>query len=168
MKQLKLWCIAGIIFVLTTGTAAHFLYGWTNGNFFIGLFTPVNESVWEHMKLLFFPMLLFSSVMAAQLKGAYPCIASSLCFGILAGTLVIPAFFYGYTFLLGRDVFVLDLLTFFFSVLTAFFSAYKLTLSCQLKACRLLSFCLVWAFFLCFMLFTYQPPKLGLFSENGL
>lgn len=166
MKQLKLWCAAGILFVLITGTAAHFLYGWSGENFLIGLFTPVNESVWEHMKLIFFPMLAFSAAMALKLKKDYPCVTSALCFGILAGTLFIPAFFYTYTLLLGRDVFALDLLTFLLSVLLAFFSVYKLTLSCRLNAWRLPLFCLVWAFFLCFMLFTYHPPGLGVFSEE--
>lgn len=55
MKKLKCCTIIGIIFVLVLGTIFHFLYEWTENNFVVGLFAPINESVWEHMKLVFFP-----------------------------------------------------------------------------------------------------------------
>ena len=109
MKRLKCYTIIGIIFVIITGTLFHFLYNWTDKNFIVGLFTPVNESVWEHMKLLFFPMLLYSFVMILNLKTDYPCITSSLCFGILIGALLIPTFFYAYTFILGKNTLFFDI-----------------------------------------------------------
>ncbi len=101
MKQLRIYTIIGIVFVLITGSLAHFLYDWTNQNFFIGLFTPVNESIWEHMKLLFFPMLLYAVFMNWKLKDSNPCISSALCSGLLSGTVLIPVLFYGYTAILG-------------------------------------------------------------------
>ena len=101
MNRLQSYIIAGILFVLAAGTLSHFLYGWTGNNFIIGLFTPVNESVWEHMKLIFFPMLFYSIFASANLKADYPYIASSLCFSILIGTLLIPVLFYAYTYILG-------------------------------------------------------------------
>ncbi len=164
MKQLKCYFLTGILFVLITGTLSHFLYEWTGRNFLVGLFTPVNESVWEHLKLLFFPMLLFSAIMIRNLKKTYPCIASSLCFGILAGTLFIPVFFYSYTFILGKNVFVLDLLSFLLGTVLAYFSAYKPTLSCRLSPYRLPLYCAVLLLFLCFMLFTCYPPDSGIFA----
>ena len=50
--------IAGILCVSILGTLLHFTYRWSGRNPLIGLIAPVNESVWEHMKLLFFPMHL--------------------------------------------------------------------------------------------------------------
>lgn len=101
MKQLKHYTINGILFVLVSGSLTHFFYEWSGHNPIVGLFTPVNESIWEHMKLLFFPMLAYSFFMVFKLKADYPCIRSALCFGILAGTLCIPILFYTYTALLG-------------------------------------------------------------------
>ena len=46
--------IARILSVSLLGTLLHFTYRWSGRN---PLIAPVNESVWEHMKLLFFPML---------------------------------------------------------------------------------------------------------------
>ena len=131
MNRLQSYIIAGILFVLAAGTLSHFLYGWTGNNFIIGLFTPVNESVWEHMKLIFFPMLFYSIFASAKLKADYPYIASSLCFSILIGTLLIPVLFYAYTYILGKNFLVLDIIIFALSTALAFFTAYKLTISCR-------------------------------------
>lgn len=134
MKILKRRTIGGIAFVLIAGTLSHFLYEWTGKNFVAGLFTPVNESVWEHMKLVFFPMLLYSFFMIPGLKDEFPCLPSAYCFGMLLGTLLIPVLFYAYNFVTGRDVFFLDLATFAVSVILGCTAVYKLTLHCGAKA----------------------------------
>lgn len=165
MELLKKFAIAGILFVLATGTLAHFLYGWTGNNTIVGLFTPVNESIWEHMKLLFFPMAVFSLPMNFLLKGKYPCITSSLYFGMLAGTMLIPILFYAYSYILGKDIFILDIAAYIISTVTAFYLTYKFTLSCKLKPYSSLLLALTIIFFLCFMFFTYQPPGLKIFAD---
>lgn len=168
MSQLKFFTIIGAIFVLITGTLAHFLYHWSGNNTTVGLFAPINESIWEHMKLLFFPMLLYSVVMVVKFKEKYPCIAPSLCFGILAGTLLIPVFYYAYTYILGRNLFILDISIFILSVLIAFWLSYKLTLSCKLTPYAFLLYGLLCIFFVSFLVFTYYPPELELFEDQAV
>ena len=165
MDKLKRDTIIGLLFVLITGTLAHFLYGWTGKNIVAGLFTPVNESVWEHMKLIFFPMLLLSSVAIFLLKNQYPCISSAFYIGILIGTALIPILFYAYTAILNTNYLFLDIAVFFISAALAFFVSYKLTLSCKGKPYTLLSLLLVGVLFACFLIFTYQPPNVPLFLE---
>ncbi len=165
MTPLKRFSVLGICFVLITGTLSHFLYDWTNRNFLTGLFSPVNESVWEHMKLIFFPMLFYSLILFVKLKTEYPCIISSVCFGILTGTFLIPVLFYAYTCLLGQNVFLLDLATFVLSAAAAFFAVYKLTESCRLKSLAPLLLALTGTLFLCFLWFSYHPPDLFLFAD---
>lgn len=165
MKSLKHYTIAGIFFVLITGTFAHFLYEWSGDNAIVGLFTPVNESIWEHMKLLFFPMLIYAAFMFFRLKDEYPCIASSLCSGLLTGTLLIPILFYTYTGLLGKDLFILDIGIFIVSTLCAFLVSYRLALSCKGKPQTIFLCVLTGIFLIAFLLFTYHPPELFLFAE---
>ena len=63
MKQRSiLWQAAGFAAVTLGGTILHFLYGWTGGSVLIAPFSGVNESTWEHMKLLFWPLFLFALV----------------------------------------------------------------------------------------------------------
>ncbi len=165
MKYLKRYTIIGIIFVLIAGTLFHFLYNWTGSNYIAGLFAPVNESIWEHMKLVFFPMFLYSIIIILRFKRTYPFITSSLSFGILTGTLLIPVFYYAYTSVLSNNIFILDISTFLLSIIIAFRLSYKLTLSCRLEPYTILLCCLVCILFICFLSFTYNPPHAKIFED---
>lgn len=165
INQLKRYTIIGIIFVLITGTLSHFVYEWTGKNYAAGLFFPTNESTWEHMKLIFFPMLLYSFFMNNKLKQSFPCITSALYAGILAGIFSIPVIFYTYSGILGYSTLILDILTFVLSVLMAFQIVYKLTLSCRMEKYTFLLSIIVCIVTVCFLLFTYYPPHIGLFKN---
>lgn len=168
MTQLKRYTLIGAIFVTILGTLSHFFYDLSNQNFIVGFFSPINESTWEHMKLVFFPMLLFSLFVISKLKESNPCITSAFLSGILIGTLLIPLIFYTYTGILGYNVFILDLLTFLLSVIGAFFVAYRLTLSCRMQEYTMLLWIAVGIVFLCFLLFTIAPPDIALFADPTL
>lgn len=165
MKQLKLFTIIGIIFVIIAGSLAHFLYEWTGNNYIIGLFTPVNESIWEHMKLVFFPMLIYLVLMIFIFREKYPCITSSLCLGILMRTLLIPVLYYAYTYILGKDIFIIDIAIFIVSVLIAFRLSYKFALSCEFQQYTAFLIGLVCILLVCFVVFTYHPPAIRLFED---
>ena len=131
MKALKRDIGIGIVFSVIVGTLAHFVYEWTGKNPIAAIFFPIDESVWEHVKFLFFPTLLYGLFLIKKWKEAYPCIVPSVPVGIVIGSLSIPAFFYFYTAILGTHVLVLDILIFIVSVILCFWIIYKLTLSCK-------------------------------------
>lgn len=163
MNRLKCYIIAGIIFVIITGTLSHFIYEWSGNNFILGFFFPVSESTWEHMKLCFFPMLFYSLFMNRKLQDDYPCVTSALLFGILLGTFLIPVLFYTYTGILGQNFLPLDIAVFLFSVLLAFIAVYKLTFSCKVNSCTPWLRLSVFVLAICFFIFTYIPPNIGIF-----
>lgn len=170
MSKLKRCTLGGILFVTVTGTLAHFVYEWSGNNFIAGLFFPVSESVWEHMKLGFFPMLAYSCYMNRKLKEDYPCVTTALLFGTLVSAFLIPVIFYTYSGILGQNYLALDIGTFVLSVVLAFGAVYRLTLTSRLKACwlksgtRLLGL-LVLLLMVCFWVFTCYPPPLGIFRS---
>lgn len=165
MRQLKLFTIIGIVFVIILGFLSHFLYDWTGNNYIIGLFTPVNESIWEHMKLVFFPMLIYSLFMIFIFREKYPCITSSLFLGNVTGTLLIPVFYYAYTYILGKDFFIFDIAIFIVCVLIAFWLSYKYALSCKFQTYTFVLIALVCILLVCFVVFTYRPPAIKLFED---
>lgn len=165
MKKLKKYTIIGIIFVIAAGFIWHFVCDWSGSSYVLGFFFPVNESTWEHMKLLFFPMLIYAVFMNRKFKAAYPCITSALLFGILAGTAMIPVLFYTYSGILGKGYPVLDISIFLVSTVFAFVLVYRLTLSCRLQSREFLLKILVAFTTVCFMVFTYYPPGIGLFTS---
>ena len=163
MSKLKLYTIAGTIFVIITGSLAHFVYEWSGKNFILGFFFPVSESTWEHMKLCFFPMLIYSFFMNKRLKDDYPCVTTALLSGILLGTFFIPVIFYTYSGILGSNYVPLDIAVFATSVIIAFWAVYKLTLSCKMISCSFRLGLFVFVIAVCFLVFTYIPPDIRLF-----
>ena len=162
-KKLLKYTIIGVLVVSVLGTLLHFAYGWSKENQVVGLFTPVNESTWEHMKLCFFPMLIYSTFMNRKLKANFPCITSALLTGILLATFLIPIIFYTYSGILGRTWMPLDITTFFLSVWLAFAAVYRLALSCKTDSWTLFLKALVIIIAMCFFIFTYFAPGIGLF-----
>lgn len=129
MKKLKLYLMLGFLFTSVLGSLAHFFYQWSNQNIIVGLFTPINESTWEHMKLLFFPALLWAYFMHQKFKSEFPRILCNILTGVLVGTWAIPIIFYLYTGLLGFHLLALDIGTFIVSVAIAFYTAYRQAVS---------------------------------------
>ena len=67
-KHLKQYTLIGIIFVTIAGTLSHFVYEWSGKNPFLALFLfPINETTWEHMKLVFFPSIVYATFMAYKI-----------------------------------------------------------------------------------------------------
>jgi hypothetical protein len=156
----KKYIIAGAIFVMVTGTLSHFVYEWSGYNPLVGLFTPVNESTWEHMKLLFFPMLLWGLF---QLRK--PGMAYAFPRALLFGTGLIPVLFYSYSGILGKNYAVIDIAIFFISVIAAFYLLYGLAKNCKKTPGRTTLFWVIVAgLTVCFFLFSYAPPGLGIFD----
>jgi hypothetical protein len=168
-NKLKYCTWIGIGFVLIFGTLAHFIYEWTGNNFIVGLFAPVNESTWEHMKLVFFPMIIYAAFMEKLLFIDYPRILPSLCIGLLSGTLLVAILYYTYSGILGFNVFILDLAVFIISVFAAFWISYRLAISnkyANLIRFQALFLVLVGVMAMCFMVYTINPPNLQIFREH--
>jgi hypothetical protein len=101
----RLVCLLGLALV---GTGLHFVYDlWPN--WFTALFAPVNESIWEHLKLLYWPLLGLALATCWQDESA----RSDACQALLlaCGTLLVVG--YGYHNLLGQDGLWFDLILYY-------------------------------------------------------
>ena len=116
----------GILWTLVLGTLSHFFYQWSHENMLVGLFSPVNESVWEHLKLLFFPALTYMFIEQKAMGKAMPGLLGKNLLGLFAGLLVMPLLFYGYTAFSGKSILLVDIGIFCVCVLLTFLLPYKL------------------------------------------
>lgn len=162
-KKLCLCSLAGILFVSSAGCLMHFVYEWSGRNFVLGLFAPVSESTWEHMKLAYFPMLLFFLVEYIFLYKSYPRLLKADLAGILAGTLLIPVIFYTYTGILGTHNLPLDILTFIISAAAGLYVRCRCVLADKRRTHTFYYFICVLVLGVSFLIFTYYPPDLALF-----
>ena len=163
MNDLKRFCIIGFFVTTVLGILSHFVYDWIGRGFLIGLFFPVNESTWEHMKLLFFPMFLFALVAGKRMERQYPCIYNAMYTGILAGLLMIPTLFYTYSGILGFHVAWVNIAMYVISVLVAYLVVYRVALTRKNKNSKVLRI-VMYVLVVLFMVFTVYPPGIGLFQ----
>lgn len=155
--------ILSTIFIFITGTLLHFTYDWSNHNSLIGLFSAVNESTWEHLKLLFFPMLITTIIAFFYYKEEYPNILCAKTKGILVALSFLIIFFYTYTGIIGKGFAIINIGSFFLSVLVGEIYAYK---KINNNSCNILiSMFILILLTLLFIIFTFYPPNIGLFSE---
>ena len=61
-RSIGLWQLFGFAVTSLVGTILHFLYDLTGGSVLVSPFSGVNESTWEHMKLLFWPMFIYAVI----------------------------------------------------------------------------------------------------------
>jgi len=52
-KPILIFELLGIVFIVLVGSALHFTFELSGDNPLVGVFSAVNESVWEHLKLGF-------------------------------------------------------------------------------------------------------------------
>ena len=150
------------------GSAFHFLYDFSGKNPFAALISPVNESVWEHLKLLFFPILFLTAVEYFIRRPNPRALFGARLAGVTAGMAIIVVLYYLYTFILGRDFFVADILIFLIGVCFSYVISGHLLRSFR-QADPMLIF-LGWLLIaLLFFSFTCFPPDLFLFypSQSG-
>ncbi len=160
------WELAGFIFVIVTGTLLHFVYHWTGQNRIAGLFSPVNESTWEHLKLLFMPVLLYSIVEYFAVGNHFPNFIAAKTLGILFGLLVIVTVFYTYTGIVGRHFLWADILTFVLGVAAAFaYSRRTIQLADAGIIPEFTALFIVLVLAACFVIFTFYPPHIPLFLD---
>ena len=155
--------ILNTIFILLLGTLLHFTFKWSDSNLFVGTFSSVNESTWEHLKLLFFPMLITAIIGHFYIKihPNYLCIKTR---AIIISLLFTIVFFYTYTGVIGTNFSFLNIGSFFVAVILSQFYTYKKTktnASCDNFSASIILLVL----FLCFIIFTFAPPHIALFKD---
>ena len=133
MKNLGIWQFAGFVIATAIGTVLHFLFDWT-GSLVVAPFAAVNESTWEHMKILFFPMLAFALVQWLCWNGRFVCLRGTCAWafwwvkliGTAVGVVAIPVLFYGIGGAFGEPSALLNIIFFFASAGLGFFVEYCL------------------------------------------
>ena len=166
-RKLRRWELAAFLITCALGSLLHFTYEWSGENPIVGAFSAVNESTWEHMKLLFFPMLLLFGVEVILFSGRYRNLPAAKLLSLLAGLLLIPTLFYTYSGILGFTIMAVDLAVFFLAAGAAYFLNFRLLDRGRLTGplwqiaavllLALLAFLFVW--------WTWYPPHIALFQD---
>jgi len=157
--------LVGIIFIIILGSLLHFTFELSDHQAVVGIFSSVNESVWEHLKLAFWPALFFAIIEYRPLKASQNFLFAKGV-GIYLMPAIIAVLFYSYTAILGESVFAMDILIFIIAVIVGQFVSYKLLVSKKFPKTwgRIFLVALILLAAL-FVIFTFYPPHLLIFRD---
>jgi hypothetical protein len=163
------WIIMGIPVLFVIGAIVHFVYNLFGKCPVVGLFAPVNESIWEHSKMVLWPVILWWSIYYCC-RGKQYNIDKNRWFGgalvaLILALVTMPLLYYFYTGafgveLLWVDAFILLLALIFGQLLGLHIYRYSKGLNVKLV---LIIFVVI---ILLFMLFTFFSPQLPLFQDG--
>ena len=164
-RSIGLWQLFGFAVTSLGGTLLHFLYDWLGKATWIAPFSGVNESTWEHMKLLFWPMFIYAAIQSLFFRDTdgFWCVKLK---GILLGLTLIPIIFYTYNGAIGKSPDWLNISIFFISAAIAYiyetrrFKSKKTT--CKNPKLALTLLCVI---ALLFVVFTFKAPEIGIFRD---
>ena len=164
-RSIFLWQAAGFAFATLGGTLLHFLFDWTGGSLLVAPFSGVNESTWEHMKLLYWPLFLFALVQRRFFKSVENFLCVKLA-GVFVGLMLIPVLFYTYNGVFGKSPDWVNIVIFYISAAAAFLLEWWLFQKGRPDCGR------PWLAFACtcligvlFVAFTFAPPQIPLFRD---
>lgn len=164
-KSIGLWQFSGFAAVSLLGTLLHFIYDWSGQSILIAPFSGVNESTWEHMKLLYFPLLIFAIIQNCFFLDvkSFWCIK---IIGTFTGLISIPTIFYTLNGAFGKTPDFLNITIFFVSAAIAFhvetYLFKKEKTFCSLPKTALLLLISIGALF---VIFTFYPPQIPIFQD---
>jgi hypothetical protein len=166
-RSISLWQFFGFAVTALGGTLLHFLYDWLGEAIWIAPFSGINESTWEHMKLLFFPMFLYALAQSFFFRDRknFWCIKLR---GTLLGLALIPIIFYTYNGVIGKSPDWINIAIFFISAAavyiyeTRLFNADEGEVRCKSPKLAIGVLCVI---ALLFVVFTFLTPEIGIFKD---
>ena len=165
-NQILKWELIGIAVITGVGAVMHFAFDWSGGLRAVGVFAAVNESVWEHLKMTYWPSLLYAALEYPRLKN----LTGNFVFAKTAGIYIMPAaiitLFYGYTAVTGGDNLAADITIFVVAIALGQLTSYKIMTLPQMPRWRyILAIVGMVALGVIYAVFTFYPPPAPIFRE---
>jgi hypothetical protein len=166
-KKIYNWVIIGTVFIILVGAFFHFIFELSGENLIIAGIAAVNESVWEHLKLGYWPLVFFSLIEYRFIKDEAKNLGIAKLMGALTFIATIIVIFYSYTAIIGEELLFIDILSFILGVIFGQIVSYKLMSSSKLPQwINMLSWIVFVGLGFLFILFTFYPPKLPIFRDG--
>ena len=164
-RSIGLWELWGFAVTSLGGTLLHFLYEWLGEAAWIAPFSGVNESTWEHMKLLFWPAFIYAVIQSFFFKERLDFWCVKLR-GILLGLATIPVIFYTYNGVIGKSPDWINIAIFFISAAIMYIYEFKAfndeKYNCKSSKFAFSALCAVAVLF---VIFTFKTPEISIFKD---
>ena len=159
--------IIGIAVISGVGAVMHFAFEWAGELRPIGVFAAVNESVWEHLKLTYWPTLLYAAIEYRKLKDCTSNFIAAKTSGLYLMPAVIVGLFYAYTTITGTESLVADIVIFVVAIALGQLLSYKImALPRFSQGVYVAAIIGMIALGVIYAVFTFYPPHLPIFRDS--
>ncbi|MFC2122225.1 DUF6512 family protein [Bacteroidota bacterium] len=167
-NSVRKWELTGILFVFLLGALLHFVFEWSGESVVVGLVASVNESVWEHFKQGFWPMVFYAAIEYRFLRAYVNNFLVAKAVAVYLIPVITALVFYAYTTFTGEEILVVDIVIFAIAITVGQLTSYKILTSQELpKYANGISLVAIVLLALILMAFTLYPPHLPIFLEVG-
>lgn len=162
-NKIRNYQIFSTIFTFIVGTLLHFTYKLSGENQLAAIFSSVNESVWEHLKLLFFPMLITTIIGCYYIGKNIPNFLCAKTIGIIVSMVFMIIFFYTYSGVIGNNIPIIDISLFYVATILGEFISYILIIN-KFNCNNKLFIIVLIIILISFIIFTFNAPNFGIFA----
>lgn len=158
--------IVGIVFIIILGSLLHFTFELSGNNIVVGSFSAVNESVWEHLKLAFWPAAFWMFISMFLLRKSVYNFFTAKTIGAYVMVMFIPTVFYSYTAFTGESNLVVDIASFILAVVLGQIVSIKIYKYKLNKLYEIATLVAIIILAVVFVVFTFYPPNLEIFRDS--
>ena len=165
-KTFRNYEMCGAVFVSIAASVLHFLYEWSGEEVWASLFSAVNESVWEHMKIFSLPYVVWAFVELCCIRIPFKRFVSGKVLSLYFMLIAMPVLFYAYSGILGKNIAVVDIISGFVITAITFIFSYKMIVKAPfIDKYFVLSIFLIVIYYFTIGYFSFLPPKINLFKD---
>ncbi len=167
---IRRWELWGVPFIILTGSLLHFSFGLSGDWGPLGVVSAVNESVWEHLKLVFWPAVFWAVIeyffIRRPGRDAHPNFLLSKIIGIYVMPAIIVFNFYTYTIFTGDSILAIDILSFVIAIFVGQIVSYRSWRLLRLPGIfNWVALAMLIIAAVLFAIFTFYPPKVSIFQD---
>jgi len=163
--KLARWEFIGVIFIVLLGGFLHYAYELSDNNQFVALVAPINESIWEHLKMAFYGMLIYAAIEYIFIGKENINFIFAKAFSTLLACFLVVLFYYAYLTFTAHSLY-LDILIFILAILIAqMFSYAIMKLKIFIKGLNYWGLIAIILAIGVFCGYTYDHPNTKLFIE---
>lgn len=164
-RVIRKWELIGIAVISCVGAAMHFAFEGSGELPVVGVFAAVNESVWEHLKLTYWPTLLYAAIEYPKVKNLTQNFITAKTTSLYVMPAAIVGLYYAYTAITHTESLAADITIFVVAVALGQLASYRLLL--RKPSPHLFVPALIGLVFMgvIFGVFTFRTPHLTIFRD---
>ena len=167
-RALQRWELAGIVFIVVFGSSLHFLFELSGYLRPVAIIAAVNESVWEHFKMVFWPGLIWALIEYPFIRNQTRNFGIAKAASLAAMPITIAALFYGYTAVTGQHYLIADGIIFIAAIVVGQWISLRVLMRPPIEVTwlRWSALGVLAILIVAFSTLSYYPPKNVLFVDS--